>query len=349
MAAQRLRRRPPSLAAAARGRPRVAAAALCLALALAGSGVAAALGRHAGFLRLAASPSQARLAPDPGRRSAAAAAAAESWRCAGAPFAPLAPPRRQGLGSAWSGVARRAGDAGAVEEASEAELEAAVRAGGAVVLDVYAVWCGPCKLMEPVLDALAERLGTCGGAPEAPKPRVLRMDADRYPNKASALRVEGLPSVIFFNGGKETGRVEGVVTTGDLEAAASTALGIEALATPSATNTPLEFLSSMEELELAVQMEEALVLVVLPADTDDATAFASSLEALQKMLRVQPPPRVLAAEALPEVAQYLGVGDLPALVLYERGERLTHLQGPSLAAMKPGEIAAVVNVAFTPA
>ena len=73
-----------------------------------------------------------------------------------------------------------------------------------LLLDVYAVWCGPCQMMAPHLATAAAELGT--------KCRVAKIDSDKYGEWASKLRVGGLPTVIAFNGdGKEVNRQEGAL------------------------------------------------------------------------------------------------------------------------------------------
>ena len=71
-----------------------------------------------------------------------------------------------------------------------------------LLLDVYATWCGPCKLVAPALQALAEKFG---GAL-----RVAKLDSDAQSQMASELRVQGLPTILFFRNGREVSRVEGV-------------------------------------------------------------------------------------------------------------------------------------------
>ncbi|OLP83278.1 F-box protein [Symbiodinium microadriaticum] len=148
-----------------------------------------------------------------------------------------------------------------VVETSPSELDAVVRAGGSVVLDVYAVWCGPCKLLEPALHKLAGRLSSGEfDEPGIPSPQVLRLDSDRHSTKATALGVEGLPTVIFYKHGVETGRFEGSVSLSQLEDAAAAALGMVELLDDTGLATEV---SSLEELELTVQMEDVLMLGVL--------------------------------------------------------------------------------------
>ena len=75
-----------------------------------------------------------------------------------------------------------------------------------ILLDVYATWCGPCKMVAPQLEAAAQELGpTC---------RVMKIDSDKYQRLASVLRIGGLPSLVYFDGGnvsKEVKRVEGAL------------------------------------------------------------------------------------------------------------------------------------------
>lgn len=75
-----------------------------------------------------------------------------------------------------------------------------------IVLDVYATWCGPCKFVAPQLEAAAQELG--------PKVRFMKIDSDKYQRIASILRIGGLPSLLYFDGGsvsKEIKRVEGAL------------------------------------------------------------------------------------------------------------------------------------------
>ena len=75
-----------------------------------------------------------------------------------------------------------------------------------IVLDVYATWCGPCKFVAPQLEAAAQELG--------PKVRFMKIDSDKYQRLASILRIGGLPSLLYFDGGKvskEVKRVEGAL------------------------------------------------------------------------------------------------------------------------------------------
>lgn len=76
-----------------------------------------------------------------------------------------------------------------------------------ILLDAYATWCGPCQFMAPFLKEAAGELG--------PSARVVKLDTDKYPRIASALKIGGLPTVIRFDGGdvsKEIQRIEGALT-----------------------------------------------------------------------------------------------------------------------------------------
>jgi thioredoxin 1 len=93
-------------------------------------------------------------------------------------------------------------------------LEKELYSGGTgtapLMLDVFATWCGPCKLMAPQLDEAAEELGD--------KIRIAKIDSDLHPEWSSKLNVSGLPTIIVFDGqtGKELQRVEGALMKNDL-------------------------------------------------------------------------------------------------------------------------------------
>lgn len=79
-----------------------------------------------------------------------------------------------------------------------------------VVVDFHADWCGPCKIMAPVLDQLAhDRSGEV---------LVVKLDTDRNPAITMRLGIRGIPTLIVFSGGREIGREVGVVPRARVEA-----------------------------------------------------------------------------------------------------------------------------------
>ena len=78
--------------------------------------------------------------------------------------------------------------------------------GGAavpVVVDFYADWCGPCKIMAPLLDDFArERAGSAV---------VLKLDTDRNPRTSERFGIRSIPTLLVFQAGKEVGREIGVI------------------------------------------------------------------------------------------------------------------------------------------
>jgi thioredoxin len=72
-----------------------------------------------------------------------------------------------------------------------------------MLLDVYATWCGPCKMMVPILNEAAADLGDTV--------RVVKMDSDKYPEVSGQLRVGGLPTLILLKNGQEVDRIEGAL------------------------------------------------------------------------------------------------------------------------------------------
>jgi len=244
---------------------------------------------------------------------------------------------------------KRSASAGSkVQEVNAKDFDDAVRTGAPIVLDVYAQWCGPCKLMEPTLESLAEHLG---GSSEDDAPKVLRMDSDANPGKASALGIEGLPTVLFFKGGFEVGRFEGLVTLEELEdfAASAFRLGGTAAAPGGSARASVHPWGA-EDVEVTVQTEEALVLGIWAGPQaskagEDATTMLSSLQLLS---RRPDAPRVLIVDAsrMPEAVRSLELTALPAVLVFSGGEKLAQLQGPAAANLGMGELGQVVGKFF---
>jgi thioredoxin 2 len=79
-----------------------------------------------------------------------------------------------------------------------------------VVVDGYADWCGPCKIMAPILDDFArDRAGEV---------LVTKLDTDRNAATAERLGVRAIPTLIVFRGGREAGRRAGVMSHSELDA-----------------------------------------------------------------------------------------------------------------------------------
>lgn len=72
-----------------------------------------------------------------------------------------------------------------------------------VLVDFYADWCGPCKVMAPVLDEVArEATGEL---------LVAKLDTDRAPEIAQRYDIRGIPTLVLFQSGKDLARVTGAV------------------------------------------------------------------------------------------------------------------------------------------
>jgi thioredoxin 2 len=78
-----------------------------------------------------------------------------------------------------------------------------------VLVDFYADWCGPCKMMAPFVDQLA--------AEQQGKALVAKLDTDRAQRTAAGFNIRGIPTVIVFRGGKESARQTGAVPKAGLE------------------------------------------------------------------------------------------------------------------------------------
>jgi thioredoxin 2 len=79
-----------------------------------------------------------------------------------------------------------------------------------VVVDFYADWCGPCKIMAPLLDEVARR--------RAGELLVVKLDTDRNPATGPRFGIRGIPTLIAFRNGKEVARRVGAVPPAELEA-----------------------------------------------------------------------------------------------------------------------------------
>ena len=98
-----------------------------------------------------------------------------------------------------------------VHSLSDANFQAEVMEySGLVLVDVWATWCGPCRLMAPLMDWAASTYGD--GL------KVGKLEADPNPTSRDALQVQGLPALVLFRNGQELARHEGAMAQPQLKA-----------------------------------------------------------------------------------------------------------------------------------
>lgn len=78
-------------------------------------------------------------------------------------------------------------------------------------VDFSAEWCGPCKMMAPILAELKSEVGDMV--------RIIKIDVDRNPHTASAYQIQSVPTLILFKGGNVVWRQSGVASTEQLKRA----------------------------------------------------------------------------------------------------------------------------------
>src|SRR5256886_17598957 len=87
-----------------------------------------------------------------------------------------------------------------VKETSDGTFENDVlKSDRPVLVDFWAEWCAPCRMLAPTVDAVAEKY--------AGRARVLKLNGDFNPTGSQRYGIKGIPTLIFFKGGKEEERV----------------------------------------------------------------------------------------------------------------------------------------------
>lgn len=92
-----------------------------------------------------------------------------------------------------------------VSEVTDSSFEKDVlQSGKPVLVDFWATWCAPCRMLEPTVDAVAEKYAAYA--------RVVKVNVDDNPSISQRYGIKGIPTLILFKAGKEEERVVGATS-----------------------------------------------------------------------------------------------------------------------------------------
>lgn len=88
-------------------------------------------------------------------------------------------------------------------------FEALINGDKPVLVDFFATWCGPCKMMAPILKDVKDRMGD--------NVKIIKVDVDKNQRLAAQLNIQGVPTLMIFKNGQNKWRQSGVIQARQLE------------------------------------------------------------------------------------------------------------------------------------
>jgi thioredoxin 1 len=90
-----------------------------------------------------------------------------------------------------------------VTEVNDTNFESEVlKSSEPVLVDFWAAWCGPCRMLAPTVESVAEKYQG--------KAKIVKLNVDENVNSSSSYGIKGIPTLILFRGGQEAERIVGV-------------------------------------------------------------------------------------------------------------------------------------------
>jgi len=87
--------------------------------------------------------------------------------------------------------------------------ETVLKAGAPVLVDFWAEWCGPCRMIAPALDEISGAMGD--------KVKIVKLNVDENPNVSFKFQIRGIPTILIFKGGQVVESVVGLAQKEDLK------------------------------------------------------------------------------------------------------------------------------------
>jgi len=96
-----------------------------------------------------------------------------------------------------------------IQYLTDANFESVINSGKPVFIDFWAAWCGPCRMIAPIVEELAPSYQG--------KAVIAKMDVDAHPNIPQRLGVTSIPTLMMFKNGKLVDRAVGAMPRGELQ------------------------------------------------------------------------------------------------------------------------------------